>query len=85
MTGNEYRYMMGLKRLDDIHLGMLLPSTDVKRPEATTRRLVGRGWVRETQHGIGLPTYHLTSRGLRAVCREAGRRARNLCREGAER
>jgi len=64
MTGDEYRYLMDLKSLDDIRLGMRWPSIAVRHPEVTQERLVERGWVRNEGDFVTLRTA-----GLRAIQR----------------
>jgi hypothetical protein len=81
MNGREYRYMLELKSMDDIHNGLLwarIPNHDAVRD-----RLIGRGWVRVQGHNpyTNDPQCFLTTRGLKAVCREAAKRARALCSE----
>lgn len=81
MTNDEYQYMLDLKSLDDIHLGMRAPSMAVRHAPFVTKRVIDRGWVRyEPDDAGGFVT--LRTKGLRALVAEAGRRARKLCREG---
>lgn len=68
MTGDEYRYLMDLKSLDDIRLGMRAPSMAVKHPAETQARCIERGWVRfEDDYAGGFCT--LRTAGLRAIQR----------------
>jgi hypothetical protein len=77
MTSGEYQYMLDLKGLDDIHLGMRAPSMAVRHAPFVAQRVIRRGWVRyEPDEAGGFVT--LSTRGLRALQREVGRRARQL-------
>ena len=79
MTNDEYRYMLDLKGLDDIHNGMLEPSVAVKEPAATRDRCLYNGWVFQKRGesiigGFKYPAVYLSTKGLRALQREAQRR-----------
>jgi len=76
MTNDEYRYMLDLKGLDDINLGMMEPSTAVRMPTVTRDRCFLNGWTR-IKSGTLLKTplvIELRTAGLRALQREARRR-----------
>jgi hypothetical protein len=74
LTLNEFLYLRDLKGLDDIHLGMLGPSTLVKKPEQVRDRLAAKGWIRlEPWEAPFDYCAHLTTRGLRAYKRQIHR------------
>ena len=68
MTKDEFQYLSDLEELDQINLGMLMPSLQVKHPERIRDRLAARGWVRlEDESDTWGPTVTLRTRGLRAL------------------
>lgn len=79
MTKDEYRYLLDLKGLDDIGQGMLAPSVAVRRPEVVRDRLLWRGYIYR-EHDVTVigpvifPAVYLSTKGLRALQREARRR-----------
>jgi hypothetical protein len=83
MTRNEYRYMLDLKSLDDIRLGMRAPSMAVKHPVQTQERCIARGWVRfEPDDAGGFVT--LRTAGYRALQREFRRIVMSLAARRAD-
>ena len=71
MTNDEFQYLTDLECLDRIDLGMLQPSSKVKRPRRVQEHLFLRGWIRLeglTSDTWG-PTVTLRTRGLRALNR----------------
>lgn len=73
MTKGEAAYLRDLKGLDDIRLGMVLPSAQVcdRWHHAQLRdRLLERGWIFTTgQFAFGEPIVFLATKGLRALRR----------------
>ena len=74
MTKDEIQYLEDLKGLDDIHLGMALPSAAVKRPTEIRDRLLKRGWIWVSgKKAFGEPIVFLGTHGLRALNRAHAR------------
>lgn len=70
MTKDEQQYLEDLKRLDDISLGMVLPSIKVREPMQVRDRLMARKWIHTRgQKVFGEPVVFLSTRGLRALRR----------------
>ena len=69
MTKQEQLCLKDAKQLDDIFLGMLAPSIEVK--PGTVERCVSKGWLRseDENHPSGDPVLYLTTKGLRAYQR----------------
>lgn len=84
MTRDEYRYLLDMKEADDREgQGMLGPSKAVLRPLDVQDMLARKGHLR-VEHADD-PLFsawggakHLTTKGLRALQREARRRQREV-------